>query len=253
MFVTINGDDFGWSNSCTHAIINAFENNLIQTTTLISNGEYFDEAVQIVQNSGLKNNVGIHFDLTEGTPLTDEIKKDPFFCNKEGKFRIYINRYKHLTSEQKKHAYNELKAQAEKYKKTGLLFHHADSHHHIHTAPFIFPIVMTIVKEYGIKRIRIQKNIGEIPTFKKIGKYIFNLELKIRGYEYTKLFCGADDYLSDEIRCKNRTIEIMVHPDYDYKNMLIDRDSEAPYEAPYGKPLNYLVEGIKKRGDKLFK
>lgn len=253
MQITINGDDFGWSQSCTHAILDAFENNLIQTTTMISTGAYFNEAAQLIKDSELKYYTGIHFDLTEGIPLTDGIKRDPFFCNKDGVFIIYINRYKSLTNEQKRHAYDELKAQAERFKKTGLLFHHADSHHHVHTAPFIFPIVMAVAKEYNIKKIRAFRNYGNIPITKKFGKAAYNLRLDVGGHRYTKLFCSAEDYLSFEPKQKNTTLEIMVHPDYNNNGQLIDRDGEATYESPYGNPLIYLAEGIKKRGDNLNK
>lgn len=251
MQITINGDDFGWSKSCTHAILDAFENNLIQTTTMISTGAYFDEAAQLIKNSELKHYTGIHFDLTEGVPLTDGIKKDPFFCNKDGAFIIYINRYKPLTNEQKKHAFDELKAQAERFKKTGLLFHHADSHHHVHTAPFIFPIVLAVAKEYGIRKIRVSRNFGEISAIKRIEKKIYNTRLTVGDKRYTKLFCSAEDYLHCDTKQRNSTLEIMVHPDYDNNGQLIDRDGEATYELPYGNPLTCLTEGIKKRGDKL--
>ena len=253
MIVTVNGDDFGWSKSCSCAILEAFDKNIIQTTTMISTGAFFDEASQLVMNSELKNHIGIHFDLTEGVPLTDEIKKDPFFCNKEGEFLIYINRYKPLTAEQKRHAYNELRAQAERFKKTGLLFHHADSHHHIHTAPFILPIVLTVAKEYNIKKIRGLRNHGNIPITKRLGKEIFNFRLDLGNHRYTKLFCSAEDYLSYQARNNNSTLEIMVHPDYDSNGQLIDRDGEATYETPYGSPLIGLAEGIKARGDILKK
>ena len=253
MQITINGDDFGWSQSCTHAILDAFEKNLIQTTTMISTGAYFDEAAELVMDSEIKNNTGIHFDLTEGIPLTDGIKKDPFFCNKDGEFIILINRTKSLTNEQKRHAYNELKAQAERFKKTGLKFHHADSHHHIHTAPFILPIVMAVAKEYDIKKIRASRNYGEISAVKRLEKIIYNTRLAISGNRYTKLFCSAEDYLKYDTKQRNSTLEIMVHPDYDNNGQLIDRDGEATYESPYGAPLIFLAEGIKKRGDKLNK
>ena len=116
MMIIVNADDFGWSQSCSKAIISAFDQRLIQTTTMMSNGAYFEEAVALLEGSALKDHVGIHFDLTEGCPLTDAIKSDPFFCGTDGLFHMHVNRYTVLNREQKQHAYEELKAQAKRFR-----------------------------------------------------------------------------------------------------------------------------------------
>ena len=253
MRVTVNGDDFGWSKSCTYAILEAYKKSYIQTTTMICTGFFFNDAITLIQDSSIKESIGIHFNLTEGTPLTQEIKKDAYFCDRNGDFLINKNRYKALTIEQKRLVYNELKAQADRFRETGLPFHHADSHHHIHTAPFIFPIVMRVAQEYGIKKIRACRNYGIIYPEKRIGKEMYNCRLTMRDSRYTKFFGSVDDYILVSKKKKtDDTIEIMVHPDYDENGVLVDRNGEASYDMPYGDPLSGLIEEIKKRGDKLY-
>ena len=241
--VLINADDYGWTESCSKAIMKAFNDQLIYSTTIMSVGAYFDEAVRIIQNSDSRQRVGIHFDLTEGTPLTEGIKNDPFFCE-HGSFHMHINRRIPLTPQQKNHAYEELCAQAQRFKDTGLRFHHADSHHHIHTAPFLIPVFQKVFEEYGINMVRIHRNVGSIPFYKREIKKVYNTQLNRKGLAYSDYFGGFDDARSFNPIDDNSIIEIMCHPDFDINGALIDRNSNAPYDKPYGKELNRLVSEI---------
>ena len=49
--IIINADDFGWDESCSKAILSAFECGYISTSTMCVNGAYFEEAVSLIQNS----------------------------------------------------------------------------------------------------------------------------------------------------------------------------------------------------------
>jgi len=49
--------------------------------------EGFKDAVHLFHaNKYLQENVGVHINLTEGYPLTEEIKKCKRFCNEYGLF-----------------------------------------------------------------------------------------------------------------------------------------------------------------------
>ena len=240
---TVNADDFGWSESCTKAILESFENGWIQTSTMIAPGAFFDEAAELVKASALKDRLGIHFDLTEGTPLTDGIKKDPFFCDENGVFHMHPQRYKPLSRETKQNAYLELKAQAKRFFDTGLACHHADSHHHIHTAPFIFPIARDVAKEFGIKSFRLTRDLGSASFPKSVLKRAFNARLRHLGMAYTDHFGSFADAASLPADGED-LIEVMCHPDYDAEGKLVDRNDKAPYDDPFGKELKTLVEKL---------
>lgn len=231
--VMINADDFGWSESCTLAILKSFDEGLIDTTTMICTGEYFENAVQKIFDSHYACNVGIHFDLTEGCPITDRIKNDPFFCDGEGRFHMHINRYAIMTAEQKKHAYEELSAQAMRFRGTGLRFHHADSHHHIHTALNIYPIMEQVTREFGIEKMRISRNVGKNSLVKRVFKAGFNELLRLKRLNYTDFF-GSPSEVQNAKGMKYKTLELMVHPDSNAAGELIDRAGDAPYDAPFG-------------------
>ena len=72
--IRINADDFGLNSSCTKAICEAFEKKLITDTTMVANGKNFDEAVVSIKREKMDGKIGIHFNLTEGSPITSKIK-----------------------------------------------------------------------------------------------------------------------------------------------------------------------------------
>lgn len=234
--VIINADDFGLSASVNRAIATAFENKLISNTTMLANGQAFDEAVTAAQAGGFTERVGIHFNLTEGKPLTEDITKFPSFC-KDGVFHKKINRLKPLSKAEKAAVYKELTAQALKIKNAGFNIDHADSHHHIHTAVFISPIVFSVCREFGINKIRLHRNTGNIRFYKKTVKNVYNRGLRNKGFVTTDYFGSLKD-ICDVLP---ESLEIMVHPDYDKDGVIIDR-RDFINGVPSGVPLYSIAE-----------
>lgn len=245
--VVINADDFGWNRSCSLAILEAYEKKYITTTTMMSTGVFFDEAVNLIKKSELKDYVGLHFDLTEGVPLTSGIRNDPFFCDSKGFFHDHVKRYFPLDRKQQHCVYEELKAQLNRFVKTGLNIHHVDSHHHIHTAPFIYPIFKKVMDAYGIKKIRISRNIGVMSVKKTVAKWLFNNLLIGSANSYSDLFGSFEDFIETRIEGKSGLVEIMCHPDYDVQGHIVDRSGDAPYDSPFGIKLNDLLEKMNEK------
>lgn len=216
--VIINADDFGLNKSRTEAIAQSFRTKLITNTTMIANGMAFNEAVQLGR-AELSDKVGIHFNLTEGKPLTENIKLFPTFCS-NGFFHGKINRIKSLNILERQAVYEELSAQCHKIIDAGIRLTHADSHHHIHTGIFIAPIVFKVCRENGIKTIRLHRNIGSISGPKRVVKALYNSILR-KSFKTTDYMGDADD-----IDLKKKllgTVEIMVHPDFNSQGEIIDR------------------------------
>lgn len=244
MKIIINADDFGLNKKNTAAIVDAFGKNLITDTTLMANGEAFGEAVDAAEKFGLSERVGIHFNLTEGEPLTEKIKGDEFFC-KDGLFTGKVNRYASLDRERKKEVYDELYAQAKKITESGIKISHADSHHHIHTAPDVYPVFITVAREFGIFKARPHRNIGKINVAKRVAKYFFNKKLKRDGFTTADYFGGADDLsYYGKIAESDKVLEIMVHPDYDKDGLLIDRQGDYVETEALGKQLAEALRAI---------
>ncbi len=235
----INADDFGLTESCTKAIAEAFRLGLISSTTACANGEAIENAYRIANENGFLNRVGIHINLTEGAPLTEGIKSDPFFCE-SGVFHGKINRLKKPGKKTLAHLEAEVAAQIERLKAIGFPISHADSHHHIHTGLFLIGSVEKVLKQYGIGKIRLHRNFGAIPFYKRFIKNRFNKRLQKDGFVTTEKMGSFEDLAAMPEEAKAHLTEIMVHPDVDREGVLIDRvDYEG--DCPVGRPLADLL------------
>src|SRR6266481_1430866 len=81
-----NADDFGMSAEVNRAIVEAFENNVISSATLMTNMPGFDEACELAHRHRLLDKIGLHLNLTSGYPLSAPIRRCPRFCDNVGMF-----------------------------------------------------------------------------------------------------------------------------------------------------------------------
>lgn len=211
--VIINGDDFGMNEHCTKAIAAAFSEGLITDTTIMANGAYFNEAVALAQSDGFADRIGIHLNITEGTPLTEDIKGFPDFVT-NGHFNKRYNHSRELTEAEQKAIYNELTAQIKKLKTAGISITHADSHHYVHNSAHIAPIAERVCREQGISKIRLKRNLCESEDFE------YNIRLRENGFITTTYFGKLIDIKTGVVPDDT---EILVHPDFDKSGKLIDR------------------------------
>lgn len=230
--VVINADDLGLNEHNTKAIAEAFTKGMITDTTMLANGAYFDEAVILAKEQGFFDRIGVHLNLTEGAPLTEEIKACPRFVT-DGSFNKRYDRTKKLTAQEKTAIYRELTAQADKIRKAGIVITHADSHHHIHTGVYIAPIAVRVCREHSINKIRLHRDLGQISFIKRFIKKRYNRWLKKQGMITTDHFAYVADLGVSGIPDNT---EIMVHPDYDKNGALIDRRGVED-GCPVGIPL----------------
>lgn len=219
----INADDLGLNKSCTHAILDAFDRKYISSATMCANGAYFQEAAKLCRDKQLEHRIGIHLNLTEGEPLSEGIKKNSMFCGINGMFHGRVNRLKPLGEDGTKCVFDELAAQVEQMRNHGFPITHADSHHHVHTGPFIIPVVVGVLNKYNITKVRIHRNIGEISTVKKLVKSVFNLYLRNRGLITVRQFGGFEDVQFEKNVTFDTSMEMMVHPDYNSSGDLVDK------------------------------
>ena len=65
----ITADEFGQSEDANKAICELFKEGYITNTALMANTDAAEEAIRLAKQN--KINAGIHFNLTEGRPLSD--------------------------------------------------------------------------------------------------------------------------------------------------------------------------------------
>lgn len=233
MKIWINADDFGFTKSASNAIYECFKNNMITTTTMCSNGEYFDYAISLIKETPYESKIGLHINLTEGKPLTEDIKKCKKICDENGCFKDFPKRYSHLSKKEKEIIYLEMEAQYNRLVDAGIIVNHIDSHHHIHNSFRILPLVIRLAKEKGIHRIRLCRNAGSISFLKKIYKKMMNKKIIKSHCAYTDYMGGIDDLINLEKVDSACLTEIMVHPDFNCSGELIDRNNDD-YANPTG-------------------
>jgi predicted glycoside hydrolase/deacetylase ChbG (UPF0249 family) len=166
-----NADDFGLTDSITDAIIDTHINGIMTSTTMMSNMEGFDYAVsKAKEHSSLV--IGIHFNLTEGTPITD-ISKIPDLVNGKGLFKCNEEQRKNLLfgKHKLKQIQLELQNQLEKLLDNGISPSHFDSHHHITGVPLAFQASVKVSKEFNINTARVT-NIDFRYAFDYKGGYV---------------------------------------------------------------------------------
>ena len=225
----INGDDFGMDTSINTAVIKSFENSLISSTSIITNMPGFRDAEHLIHTHELLHgNVGIHINITEGYPLTEDIKKCKRFCGEEGEF-IYKRKESIflLTANERNAVNKEIRAQINKIFLSGIRPSHLDSHHHIHTEWGISKIVIQLAKEFGIRKMRLCRNMGgDTNAFKRIYKSAFNFYLKSKLEIAGSHFFGEiNDLVKMEKQIpQGKVIEIMTHPRFDVHGTIVDSD-----------------------------
>ena len=215
--VIINADDFGLNESCSKAISLAFERSLVTDTSIMTGGSYFDEAIRLAEKQGFSDKIGIHLNLTEGKPLTDDIKKLPDFVT-DGSFNKKYDQNKPLSPDEGEAVYRELSAQVARVEMAGIKL--TRSHHYIHNAPFIAPIAERVCGEHGIKRLRLMRNWGEMPEAERQKADSYRQALRARGFETTRFFGRLSEAADKPLPA---SIELLVHPDFDKDGNLIDR------------------------------
>ena len=165
--IIVNADDFGMSAEVNRAIVEAFENNVISSTTLMANMPGFDEACELAHRHRLVSKIGLHLNLTSGYPLSSPIRRCARFCDTNGMFRARQTRFR-LSKEERLAVETEIASQVKACLDRGLRPTHLDSHHHVHTECTIGAAAITIARQNRIKAIRLARNCGPRRPFRTI-------------------------------------------------------------------------------------
>jgi|ERR1035437_14690 predicted glycoside hydrolase/deacetylase ChbG (UPF0249 family) len=248
--IIINADDFGLKSSVNKAIVESFNNGLINSTTLMANMPGFEEAVELIHNRKLDKKIGVHLVLTDGLSLTQEIKSMNLFFNKKVipsplrfKKLFFLNRHERFI------IFNEYSAQIEKVRRNGIPITHLDTHHQIHDMWAIMQIILELLKTYKIPSMRILNNLEKSNYFyKNAYRNFINHYLKTRKANFTDFMGNQLDFLTilernpAFLNNKNKRIEIMVHPDLKENGLLIDKIGGKEFDFRFQKDLTGYLD-----------
>ncbi len=158
----LNADDFGMSKAFNTAVLEGYGAGILKSTSLVANGEAFEDAIKKVIPQCPELGVGIHLNIIEGKSLISNQRE---LTDANGNFnnsylKLILKAYNPKNSEFMEELEKEFRAQIEKdingIKEVGGHITHIDSHVHTHAIPPIFELVCKLAKEYGINQVRTQ-------------------------------------------------------------------------------------------------
>jgi hopanoid biosynthesis associated protein HpnK len=234
----VNADDFGASEEVNEAVIRAFQQGVLTSCSLMVTGEAFNHAVRLAkENPGLA--VGIHLVTVMGRAVLPK-PLIPSLVDAEGRFsndpvasglRYFFSRSARRQLKQ------ELAAQFERFKNSGLQLSHIDGHLHMHIHPVVFDLAVELGEQHGVRRMRVPEDdlalalrFRRYPSIgNRVHDWVFSLRirsmkrrLKEKNFIFTERVYGhfqSGRMNAEYFHCalehlQARTNEIYFHPAY---------------------------------------
>jgi predicted glycoside hydrolase/deacetylase ChbG (UPF0249 family) len=201
MKLIVNADDLGFSRGVNFGIIDAYENGVVRSSTIMANMPEFAHAVKLCrEHPGL--GVGVHLTLTTGVPLLPGhrsiIADDGHFHNQS----FIMENSGTLDFDEVE---REFEAQVEMLISAEIQPTHIDGHHHVHSFNGIAEVTARICKKYGLS----VRGAGKGDIWEKNGivtTSCFSAEFYGEGATFDNLISII------ELNSGAESLEIMTHP-----------------------------------------
>ena len=140
--LVVNADDFGFTPDVNAGIIDAHRRGILTATTLMANGDAFDDAVRLARETPTLN-LGCHLVLVGGRSL---LTGDPFPVTVAQLLWALVRR--------RIRVYDELAAQVHRIAAAGIRPTHLDTHKHTHLVPPVLEGVALVAHDFDIRWVR---------------------------------------------------------------------------------------------------
>lgn len=143
--IVLCADDYGQAPAISRGIINLLQKDRLSATSCMVNTAYWPEHAAWLMPFHHRVDIGLHFNLTEGSPLSTEYHRQygDKFQSLTGVMRSAFLR---LFSQSVIEA--ELHAQLDKFEQAlGFLPDHIDGHQHVHQFPVIRSALIQVYKQ----------------------------------------------------------------------------------------------------------
>jgi hopanoid biosynthesis associated protein HpnK len=153
----INADDFGLTPGVDRAIVEAHCHGIVTSSTLMANGQAFDDAVERAKSES-RLSIGCHVVLVDGLPVrsgqtaTLSDKKFP-----DGRFYQSLNSFALRAVGGRIDADEieaEVTAQIRKLQAAGFAVSHLDTHKHTHIFPQVLRPLLRAARACGVPAVR---------------------------------------------------------------------------------------------------
>jgi chitin disaccharide deacetylase len=155
-FAIINADDFGLSISVNQAIIQAHEQGILTSTSLMVTAAEAAAAVNYAQQHP-QLGVGLHLVVIKGRAALPP-SQIPHLVDPQGEFSrnpVGVGLRYQFNRAARQELAQEIRAQLEKFQQTGLPLSHVDGHKHLHCHPVVLNILLDLAPEFSIPVIRL--------------------------------------------------------------------------------------------------
>ncbi len=152
----VTGDDFGFSRGVNRAIIEAHERGVLTSTSLMVTGAASDEAVARAR-AHPRLAVGLHLVLVCGRSALPP-DRIPHLVDGSGRFPfgpLRTGLHYQFSRAARRELRLEIRAQLDRFHRTGLRLSHVDGHLHMHTHPVVLRLLLELAQEFGITVIRL--------------------------------------------------------------------------------------------------
>jgi len=217
MRVIINADDLGMSDEVNDAIFTRMAQGCVTSASIMANGAGLQAALKQLSHFP-QCSFGVHLNADEFVPLSKgrhltrllDVTGN-FVPGRIRQVKSDTNLLRALTE--------EFSRQIETLLSLGVNISHIDSHHHVHTIPWLFPALKRVQYRYGIRKVRISMNIcpptSRTSQIKRWSKDLFNFLLRklyrtttVSGFTNLAVFSATAQLYANTLD----SLELMVHP-----------------------------------------
>jgi predicted glycoside hydrolase/deacetylase ChbG (UPF0249 family) len=233
-YLIINADDFGYFSSVSRGIIECARRKAITATSIMANGPNFEGTVEWLREFP-DLDIGVHLNITFGSPLTSDMKAclDPYngtFQNRMKTARLILSKKMPVSTVKE-----EWRAQIARCISKGFKILFINSHEHMHMLPALFKAFVELAREFDISFIRFTQPEWQITSkfdllFRNwILLMLMVLNIRNKPDNYFRLLgtgvsCQLNlEYLENIFKKMKKGVvyEFMCHPGYYDKNEIV--------------------------------
>lgn len=215
--IIVNADDLGMDVATNDAIFAGARAGRLTSATVLANGAGVEDAARRIREYP-RISYGAHLNATDWSPLTGHPGLRPIL-DETGRFRARGLWERPVSGELREALFVEWSAQIGRLLDLGFPVGHFDSHHHAHTVPGVFPVLVRLRRRFGIRKMRASMNLYSATIRQRSSwllpkKWIWNRAVRLAGFKtadvFTALECFCD--VADTGPVAGRVVELMVHP-----------------------------------------
>ncbi|CAG5917628.1 unnamed protein product [Menidia menidia] len=156
LMLVVTGDDFGYCPRRNRGIVECFLAGGVSSVSLLVNAAAAKEAAHLAKRHKIP--IGLHANLSEGSPVCGSLQKVSTLLNPRGFFHGKMGFRLALERGQldMKQVELELRAQVQQFVElTGHLPHHMDGHQHVHVLPEVREVFAHVLSDLRILYTRV--------------------------------------------------------------------------------------------------